>query len=192
MTLRARRTLAVLLFAGWVPSAAALDPLTSFAISFVWNVISNNFIEPHVSSYLEQQYRALGTARRNTLPPAPALDDRAHLRRLIDEGFPNLSSAQRDEVQAALDRIVDDPAHSNERYLILMQFTARAEASREAHRRFAALSGAEKREMVSQIRERYDSLPPTQREHMLATLRAGQMPLPRDLNELILAELAVR
>jgi len=46
--------------------------------------------------------------------------------------------------------------------------------------------------MVSQIRERYDSLPPTQREHMLATLRAGQMPLPRDLNELILAELAVR
>jgi len=191
MTLRARRTLAVLLLAGWVPSAAALDPLTSFAISFVWNVISNNFIEPRVSGYLEQQYRAFN-APRTSLPPAPALDDRAHLRRLIDEGFPNLSSAQRDEVQGALDRIVDDPAHSNERYLILMQFTARAEASREAHRRFAALSGAEKREMVSQIRERYDSLPPTQREHMLATLRAGQMPLPRDLNELILAELAVR
>jgi hypothetical protein len=191
MTLRARRLAAVLLLAGWVPSAAALDPLTSFAISFVWNVISNNFIEPHVSEYLEQQYRGL-TAPRTSLPQGPALDDRVALRRLIDEGFPNLNAAQRDEVQAALDRIVADPAHSDERYIILMQFTARAEASREAHRRFASLSPSEKRAMIAQIRERYESLPPDQREHMLATMRTGQMPLPRDLNELILAELAVR
>ncbi len=188
---RARHLLAALILAGWVPSAAALDPLLSFAISFVWNVISNNYIEPQVSGYLEQQYRALN-APRTSLPQGPALDDRAHLRRLIDEGFPNLTSAQRDEVQAALDRIVSDPAHTEDRYLILMQFTARAEASREAYRRFNALSDAEKRAMVAQIRERYEALGPADREQMLASIRSGQMPLPREINDRILAELAVR
>ena len=63
-------------------------------------------------------------------------------------------------------------------------------AVRSAHERLAALSPAEKRAIAVDARSEYERLKPQERDQLMQLLKAGVAPIPRDLNELILAEFA--
>jgi hypothetical protein len=135
-----------------------------------------------------------GVRERNARPGAPvvrapayALDD-DKIRALIDEGFVYLTASQRDEVYASVKRALADPRNVNLRPMIVQQLALKASAVRQAHERLANLSYAEKKKIAEEARAEYDRLGPDERHQMVRVLQSGIAPIPRDLNEMILAE----
>ena len=109
---------------------------------------------------------------------------------LIDAGFVHLTPAQRADVYASLTRMLADPRNALARPLIIEELAQHASAVRSAHERLAALSPAEKRAIAADARSEYERLKPQERDQLTQLLKAGLAPIPRDLNELILAEFA--
>jgi PHD/YefM family antitoxin component YafN of YafNO toxin-antitoxin module len=112
------------------------------------------------------------------------------LRALIDEGFVHLTSAQRADVYASLTRMLSDPRNALARPLIIQELAQHASAVRGAHERLAALTTAEKRAIAVDARSEYERLQPQERDQLMQLLKARVAPIPRDLNDLILAEFA--
>ncbi|MDP1672706.1 MAG: hypothetical protein Q8L65_06250 [Burkholderiales bacterium] len=182
---RVRRGVGVtlLLVAVTVPVHAA-EPLTLFLLKMLRDQIATSVIESAVNS-----------AKRPTASApvvAPALVgvhgvDEIQLRGLIDTGFVHLSSAQRDEVYASLTRMLADPKNALARPLIIEQLAQQASAVRVAHERIAQLSNAQKRAIVADARAEYERLQPEERIQLVQLLRSGVAPIPRDLNDQMLA-----
>lgn len=178
-----RRRLICLLLALWPSVAFAADPLTLFLL----RMLRDQIISAGMEAAIEDAQRS---ERQSALviPPAPwDLDDRK-LRTLIDEGFVHLSSAQREEVFASVKRILSDPKNAAMRPYIVHELAIKASAVRQAHEQLANLSQAQKRTVAAEARAEYEKLPPEERQQMLQVLQSGMVPLPRDLNEMILAE----
>lgn len=177
-----RRSLVCLLLALWPSVSFAAEPLTLLLIHII-----RQQIESAVENAIEQ-------ARRErerpvlVIPPAPYDLDDYKLRALIDEGFVHLSRSQREEVFASVKRILSDPQNAAMRPMLVHELAVKASAVRQAHERLAALSQAEKKALAAQAREEYEKLPAEERQQMVQVLQMGVAPLPRDLNEMILAE----
>lgn len=163
--------------------AQAMDPLTLLFLRALRDHAISNGIEAAVTQPAE-------VPRLPTPSQYPGgLDDRT-LRRLIDEGFVHLSSDQRATVYAEVRKILNDPQHFASRPIIIEELAIKASATRQAHERLRSLSDSQKRELVSAAREEYTKLTPAERQEMLSVLRSGQLPIPRDLTEMMLATLA--
>ncbi len=145
-----------------------------------------------ISSALESA--ATRTPQATERPPEPSAltgvygVSEAQLRALIDTGFVHLTAAQRAEVYANLTRMLADPKHALARPMIIQELAEKAAAVRGAHERLAALTPAEKHAIAADARAEYERLPPTEREQLVQLLRSRVAPIPRDLNDLILAE----
>lgn len=184
---RVRRGVFVtLLFAVTAAPAHAAEPLTLFLLKMLRDQMATAAIESAVNS-----------ASRPAAPPAvaPALAgvhgvDEAQLRGLIDAGFVHLTPAQRAEVYASLTRMLADPKNALARPLIIEQLAQQASAVRGAHERLALLSEAQKRAIVADARAEYERLRPEERDQMLQLLQSRVAPIPRDLNDLMLAAFA--
>lgn len=180
-----RRGLIGLVLAIWSSVAVAADPLTLILL----RLLRDQIITAAARAAYESAQQAASA------PPAPAvplphpydLDDRK-LRVLIDEGFVHLTTAQRDEVFAGVKRILDDPKNSVIRLQIIEELALKASAVRQAHEQLNNLPDERKRAIVNEAREAYVALPAEEREHMIAVLASGVAPIPRDLNEMMLAE----
>lgn len=179
-----RRGLACLVLALWPAVSTAAEPLT-------WLIL--HIIRQQIASAVED---AIEQARRErerpvlVIPPAPYDLDDQRLRALIDEGFVHLTRSQRNEVFAAAKRILSDPQNAAMRPFLVQELAVKASAARQAHERLAALSREEKKALAVQAREEYEKLPADERQQMVQVLQSGVAPLPRDLNEMILAEFA--
>lgn len=166
----------------WPAVSIAAEPLTLLLI---------HIIRQQIESAVED---AIETARREqerpvlVIPPAPYDLDDQKLRALIDEGFVYLSSAQREEVFVSVKRILSDPKNAALKPMLVQELAVKASAARQAHERLANLSQAEKKALAVQARDEYEKLPPEERQQMIHVLQTGIAPLPRDLNEMILAE----
>jgi len=177
-----RRSLVCLLLAVWPSVSFAAEPLTLLLI---------HIIRQQIESAVEE---AIETARRErerpvlVFPPAPYDLDDQKLRALIDEGFVHLTRSQRDEVFTSLKRVLADPDNAAMRPMLVHELAVKASAVRQAHEQLAALPQAEKQALAVQARKEYEKLPPEERLQMIQVLQAGIAPLPRDLNEMILAE----
>lgn len=177
-----RRTLVCLLLAFWPAIASAAEPLTLLIIHLLRQQLATA-----VEQAIEQAQRER-ERQRFVIPPAPYDLDDARLRALIDEGFVHLTRAQRDEVFASLKKVLADPANAAIKPMLVQELAVKASAVRQAHEQFSRLSPAEKRALAAEARSEYEKLPPEERMQMLQVLRSGVVPLPRDLNEMILAE----
>ena len=178
-----RRGLICLLLALWPSVVFAVDPLTLFLLRMLRDQIISSGMETAIES-------AQRNERQPTLviPPSPYdLDDRK-LRTLIDEGFVHLSSAQRDEVFASVKRILSDPENAAIRTYLVQDLAIKASAVRQARERLGNLSQAQKRAIAAEAREEYEKLPLEERRQMIQVLQSGVVPLPRDLNDMIVAE----
>ncbi len=178
-----RRSLVCLLLALWPSAGFALEPLTLLLLRMLRDHIISAAIETAVEH-----------ARRNEarqpliIPPAPYDLDDQKLRMLIDEGFVHLSPGQRDEVFASVKRILSDPQNAAIRPIIIQELAVKASAVRQAHEQLASLSAEKKKAIAVEAREEYEKLPPEERRQMIQVLQSGAVPIPRDLNDMILAE----
>lgn len=179
-----RRGIACLVLALWPAVTMPAEPLT-------WLIL--HIIRQQIESAVEG---AIEQARRErerpvlVIPPAPYDLDDAKLRALIDEGFVHLTRSQREEVFAGAKRILSDPENAAMRPFLVQELAVKASAARQAHERLAALSQADKKALAVQARAEYEKLPAEERQQMVQVLQSGVAPLPRDLNEMILAEFA--
>jgi hypothetical protein len=171
------------LLALWPSIAFAVDPLTLFLLRMLRDQIISSGIEMAIEGVQRNEPQPV-----LVIPPAPYdLDDRK-LRTLIDEGFVHLSSAQRDEVFASVKRILSDPENAAIRPYLVQDLAIKASAVRQAHEQLGTLSQAQKRALAAEAREEYEKLPPEERRQMIQVLQSGVVPLPRDLNDMIVAE----
>lgn len=181
---RVRRGVFVtLLWAGLAAPVQAAEPLTLFLLKMLRDQMATSMLESAVNALPD---------RKAALPP-PALAgvhgvDEAQLRGLIDAGFVHLTGAQRNEIYASLTRMLTDPKNALARPLIIQELAERASAIRGAHERLAALSETQKRAIVADARAEYERLPPAERDQLLQLLQARLASIPRDLNDLMLAE----
>ena len=176
------------LFAAGISPACAADPLTLFLLKMLRDQIATSALESAVNTL-----NAAPAAVAPQAPPALAEVygvDEEQLRALIDTGFVHLTAAQRTDIYNSLTRMLAEPRNARARPLIIEELALRASAVRGAHERLAALTPAEKRAIAVDARSEYERLPAQERDQMMQLLKAGVVPIPQDLNDLILAEFA--
>ena len=161
--------------------AHAFDPLTMFLLGFARNLIESA-VEAHRSR----------PAPRVVMPPTPAPKaagslNEAELRALVDESFPHLTRMQREELIASLERTLADPANASQRQLILTQFVQVARQIQFTHVQLNRLSAEEKRVVAEQFANNFRTLTPDQQQSLQEQLTQRALPLPADLNDLMLA-----
>ncbi|HSN39824.1 MAG TPA: hypothetical protein VLT92_06485 [Burkholderiales bacterium] len=178
-----RRGVAALLLLIWSSASFAIDPLTLILL----RMMRDQIISSSAQAVVEGAQRDSAGSGMAFAPSPYMLDDRK-LRTLIDEGFVYLTPAQRDEVYASVQRAFDDPKNAALRPMLVQELAQKASAARQAHERLSNLSDGEKKTIVDQMRSEYTELPPEERLQMLQVLQSGVVPIPRDLNDMILAE----
>ncbi len=166
--------------------AFSADPLTLLLL----RILRDKIISAGIESVVER-----ASLQQSTPPPLPSLPglpyagfDDMQLRRLIEEGFVHLTSAQRDEVYSSVRRIIADPKNAADVPAIIADLAIKASAVRQAHEQISALSFARKRRIAAEAREEYEKMPAETREQMASVLRQRLVPLPTDLTDMILAE----
>lgn len=185
-TMLARLCVAALLFS-FCSSALAFDPVTLIVLRLLRDKVLSSAVEAGVTSAMAN---ANASSPSDTGYPMGSPPANEQLRRLIDEGFVYLTPAQRDELYASMRKLLADPRYMSARPLIVEEFTRKAAAARMAHERLAKLSPEEKKEVALRTVQEYQQMPPEEAAQMLTVLRAGTAPIPRELNDLILAGLA--
>ena len=172
-----------LLFAGVVTPAAA-DPILMLLLG-----VARDMIESHAS-------------KRDTPVPEYVPDlakvykgttvEPDQLRRLIDDSFPYLSDAQRKEIFASLNEALADPKNAATRASLIQYFVERALTVRSAQMKLAELSWREKQQLAGEFRKELDTLSDEDKAQLGELLRSGLLPVPADLNQLLLAAFDAR
>ena len=172
-----------LLFAGVVTPAAA-DPLLMLLLG-----VARDMIESHAS-------------KRDIPAPAYVPDlakvyqgttvEPDHLRRLINDSFPYLSDAQRKEIFASLNEALADPKNAAMRATLIQYFIERALTVRAAQMKLAEMSWREKQQLAGEFRKEIATLSDEDRAQLGELLRSGMLPVPTDLNQLLLAAFEAR
>ena len=175
----------VLLTAGWSLPSYAIDPLSLLVLRMLRDQL--------ISAGLEAELRPERGRESPALAPRlqePDISTSGGLRTLIDESFAHLDSEQREAVYTQLKQALDDPQNARSRGLILQQFRVTATAVRQAHQAFSRLTPEQKKAIAVQAAETYRDKPPEELQHLVELLNTSAMPIPRDLRDLMLAELA--
>ena len=167
-----------LLFAGAVTPAAA-DPMLMFLIG-----IAREMVESHA-------------AKRGAAPVPEFVPDMAkvypgtsvepdHLRRLIHDSFLYLSDAQRKEIFDALHEALSNPKNAAVRGAMIEYFAEKALTVRAAQIKLAQLSWREKERLADDFRKEIATLSAEDQTQLGELLRSGLLPVPTDLNQLLL------
>lgn len=161
-------------------SAQAVEPLTLFLLKMLRDQAISKSIESAV-------------AGASASEPAPLTQvygiSEEQLRGLIDEGFVHLTPTQRAEVYSSLTRMLADPKNALARPLIIEELAVQASAVRAALERLETLTPAEQRAIVIDARAEYERLSEKERGQLVQLLQTGVAPIPRGLNDQILAAL---
>lgn len=181
MRRKIRQILGFVLLTGWLTEAAAIDPV----VGLIWSLVQDRLLNaaaqaagsPPAAPVMAPDARALGIV------------DPRELKALVNDNFAYLTSAQREEIYQGLEKIVTDPKHVAIRGIVVERFTETAKAVGEAHRRLSILSYSEKRRVASEIRLAYERSSPPMRDELLQMVQSHQLPLPGDLNRMVLDEL---
>lgn len=166
-------------------SAAAADPLTLILLRMLRDQVISSSIQSAVE---DAPPGAPQKTEPIMIPPAPYDLGDEKLRALINEGFVHLTAAQREEVFTSVKRALADPQHAAARPVIIQELALKASAVRQAHEHLNNLSYGDKINIAVQAREEYVKLPEEERLQMIQVLQSGVVPIPRDLNDMILAE----
>jgi hypothetical protein len=163
------------------PAAASADPLVFFLMSAAKQIAA----------------AAVSAAAKPGVAPAAApathypgtVVEPETLRRVINDSFTYLSTDQRDEVFESLNTMLLDPKMGPTRAAMIEYFLHKALAVRVAQVELAKLSYTEKRRLAAQFRQETAGLPDEERKQLVGLLEQQLLPVPADLNELLLAQL---
>ncbi len=173
-----RGVLFVALLASAWPARAA-DPMLMFLLSVAREMITN----------------AIASQPAQTVAPEPVLTypgtavEPAHLRRLIDDSFFYLSQAQRGEIFDSLHAELMKPKNAAVRGAMIEYFAERALQVRAAQLRLAQLSYRQKQLLAEEFRRETAAIPGDERARLHEILERRLLPVPQDLNQLLLAAL---
>ena len=172
-----------LLFAG-VAAPAAADPLVMLLIGIARDMIVEHANRPRTPAPeyvpdLERVYK--GT-----------IVEPDHLRRLIDDSFPYLGDTQRKEIFDSLNDALANPKNAAVRGVMIQYFVDKALTIRAAQIRLSELSWREKERLASEFRKELTTLSAEDQAQLGTLLRAGLLPVPTDLNQLLLAAFDAR
>lgn len=173
----------LLLATAAVPAHAA-DPLTLYLLKVLRDQMATSVLESAVNSIPPS---APKPPAQSALTGVYGISEE-QLRALVDTGFVHLTLAQRAEIHASLMQMLADPKNALARPLIIEELAMKASAVRGAHERLSSLTAAQKHAIAVDARSEYERLPAQEREQMLQLLQARLAPIPRELNDLILAE----
>ncbi len=111
------------------------------------------------------------------------------IRRLIDECFTYLSSAQRSEIFDALNEALLSPKNAAVRAPMIDYFVQPALAVGAAQQRLAQKALEEKQMIAAQFLAATLGMAQEEQQQLSAVLRQGLLPLANDLGQLMLAAL---
>ena len=170
--------------------ARAADPVLMFLIGW-----AKNMIESHIEESAKRRPPAPTATvapfvAAPAIPQLPAKVTEGDLRALVDDGFAYLSTAQRKELLDSVQKALNDPANSAHKEEILAQFANVARQAGFTHRQLDRLSAEQKRSLAQQFALNFRQLSTDQQQDLLQQLRGRALPLPSDLNEMMLTALA--
>ena len=160
--------------------AGAADPVLMFLLS-----IAREIIAREIGERLERPEPAPGMPETY---PGTLVEPR-HLRRLIDDSFLYLSDAQRAELFEALHAELMKPKNATTRAAMIEVFAAHAFQVRAAQLRLAQLSPREMELLVDEFRRETAALPEEEIRRLQDLLEHNLLPVPADLNRLLLSAL---
>jgi hypothetical protein len=175
-----RGVLFTLLFAGVVTPAAA-DPLLMFLFSIAREMVADHMAAPASAPAPEQPMPDF-----SRVYPGTSVEPEI-LRRLIDDSFLYLSDAQRREIFEALNAALKDPKNAAVRGTMIEYFAEKALTVRAAQLELAKLPLSEKQRMATEFKAELEALPAEDQAQLGELLRSGLLPVPSDLNQLLLA-----
>ncbi len=178
----ALRRIAFLFFVTLWAFPARADPLLFFLMSAAKEIAAAVAARPAPDA------AALPVPVPSTTYPGTAVEPET-LRQIIDESFGYLSHAQRREVFESLNEMLLDPKLGANRATLIEFFLHKALAVRAAQVELAKLSDGEKQRLAAQFRQETAALPEEERQQLLGLLENNLLPVPPDLNRLLLAEL---
>ena len=115
-----------------------------------------------------------------------------HLRQLIDDSFLYLSDGQRREIFESLNAALMNPKNAAVRAPMIEYFAEKAFTVRAAQLKLAQLSWREKQRMAEEFKAELGALPAADQAELGELLRSGLLPVPSDLNQLLLTAFDAR
>jgi hypothetical protein len=169
-----------LLFAGLVAPAAA-DPILMLLIGIARDMVVNHAL----------------TRDQNVEPVQPMPDfarvypgtsvEPEVLHRLIDDSFLYLSDKQRQEIFDQLNAALLNPKNAAIRGTMIEYFAEKALVVRAAQLQLAKMPYSEKQRMAAEFKAELIDMPAEDQAQLGELLRSGLLPVPSDLNQLLLA-----
>lgn len=166
--------------------AQAADPLVMFIMS-----VARHMIEKQVERSV-----------RGPAPPEPIPDldntypgttvEPSILKRLINDSFIYLSGEQRKEIFDALNRELLDAKNASVRPAMIEYFARMALAVRANQVRLSQLSYREKQMLAEEFKRETDGVSGQDIAQLRGVLEKGLLPVPPDLNQLLLTVLDQR
>jgi hypothetical protein len=170
-----------LLFAGVVTPAAA-DPILMFLLGVARDMVLNH--AQNRDNYPRVPEQPMPDFTR--VYPGTSVEPDV-LRRLIDDSFLYLSSEQRREIFDSLNAALLNPKNAAVRGTMIEYFAEKALLIRGAQLQLAKMPYSEKQRMAVEFKAEIASLNQEDREQLGQLLRSGLLPVPSDLNQLLLA-----
>lgn len=175
-----RGVLFTLLFAGLVAPASA-DPILMLLIGIARDMVLDHANRPPSSAAAAVPMPDFGRVY-----PGTSVEPEV-LRRLIDDSFLYLSDRQRQEIFDQLHAALLNPKNAAIRGTMIEYFAERALALRAAQLRLAQMPYSEKQRMAAEFKAEIAAMPAEDRDQLGQLLRSGLLPVPSDLNQLLLA-----
>jgi len=169
-----------LLFAGFVVPAAA-DPMVMFLLG-----VAREIVESHAHRPPGPPPDTLPLPDMSKVYPGTSVEPE-YLRRLIDDCFMYLSSSQRREIFDTLHAALIDPKNAAVRGPMIEYFATKALAVRAAQLKLAEMPWRDKEKLAEEFRQELPGLSEEDRQNLGKLLRDGLLPVPSDLNQLLLA-----
>ena len=178
-----RRTAVLFFAASWAlwPASASADPLLFFLMSAAKQIAS-------AAASAKPTPEAAPLPAPATTYPGTMVEPET-LRRVINDSFVYLPTAKRTEIFESLNTMLLDPSLGPTRATMIEYFLDRAFAVRAAQVELAKLSDRDKRRLAEQFRRETAGLPDEDRKQLLELLEQHLLPVPADLNQLLLAQL---
>lgn len=173
------------LCAGLVAPAAA-DPILMILMSIARNMVTHHAQKPDSEKLLDSQIFHLEKVYPGTLVEPD------HIRRLIDESFLYLGDRQRQEIFDSFNAELMKPKNAAVRAAMIEYFTDKALVVRAAQLQLARMPWSEKERLALEFKAELAALPPEDRAQIGELLRKRLLPVPGDLNQLLLATFEAR
>ncbi|HEY6967047.1 MAG TPA: hypothetical protein VI229_06220 [Burkholderiales bacterium] len=170
-----------LLFAGLVAPASA-DPILLFLIGIARDMVINHAM----SGERPPAEPVLPLPDFSRVYPGTSVEPEV-LRRLIDDSFLYLSDKQRQEIFDQLNAALLNPKNAAVRGTMIEYFAEKALAVRAAQLQLAKMPYSEKQRLAAEFKADIAGLPAEDRDQLGKLLRGNLLPVPSDLNQLLLA-----